>query len=220
MRLFTYWRSSASYRVRIALNLKGVACALQPVHLVRDGGEQHRPDHVARHPQALVPALELDDGRTLTQSLAIMDYLDETIPAPPLLPADALARAQARAIAQAIACEIHPLNNLRVLGYLGKTLGVDDSARARWYRHWAESGLAAVERMVIDGAGAGPFCFGDAPGLAECCIVPQLYNARRFECDLTGLTRLREMEAACLTLPAFQQAAPEAQPDAPAPATG
>ncbi len=215
MRLFSYWRSSASYRVRIALNLKGVACALVPVHLVRDGGEQHRPDYRARHPQALVPVLQLDDGRTLTQSLAILDYLEDTVPAPPLLPEDPVARAQARAIAQAIACEIHPLNNLRVLGYLGGTLGLDDSARGTWYRYWVESGLAAVERMVPDLAGAGPFCHGEAPGLADCCIVPQIYNARRYDCNLDGMPRLRAIEAACLALPAFQRAAPEAQPDAP-----
>jgi maleylacetoacetate isomerase len=214
MRLFTYWRSSASYRVRIALGLKGLDCTHEPVHLVRDGGEQHKPAYLSRNPQALVPALELDDGQVLTQSLAIMDYLEEAYPTPPLLPADAVGRARVRGLAQAIACEIHPLNNLRVLGYLGQSLGADADQRAAWYRHWVGLGLTAVESMLAGSPETGRFCHGETPGLADCCLVPQLYNARRFDCDLDAFPTVLRIEAACLALPAVRAAAPEAQPDA------
>ena len=214
MRLFTYWRSSASYRVRIALGLKGLDYARDPVHLVRDGGEQHTAGYRARNPQGLVPALELDDGQVLTQSLAIIEYLDEAHPAPPLLPADAAGRARVRALAQTIACEIHPLNNLRVLGYLGQSLGADADQRAAWYRHWVGVGLTAVEAMLAGSPDTGRFCHGEAPGLADCCLVPQVFNARRFDCDLDAFPTVLRIEAACLALPAIRAAAPEAQPDA------
>lgn len=211
-RLYGYFRSSAAYRVRIALNLKGIAYENVPVHLLRDGGEQHRAAYRATNPQGLVPALE-HDGRVLTQSLAIVEYLEEIQPEPALLPRDPLVRAQARAIALAIACDIHPLNNLRVLNYLRDAMRQDEAARAAWYRHWIETGLAAVETMAAR-AGGGPFCLGGAPTMADLCLVPQLANARRYDSAIAGFTRLLEAEKACLALPAFAAAAPERQGDA------
>lgn len=212
MRLYTYFRSSAAYRVRIALNLKGLSYEPVPVHLVKDGGQQRRPDYLALNPQGLVPALEVD-GQVLTQSLAIMEYLDETHPVPPLLPADPLGRARVRALAQAIACDIHPVNNLRVLQYLGGTLGLDQATKDGWYRHWVETGLAAVEAMLAGDARTGAFCHGDQPGLADCCLVPQVFNARRFNCDLAAMPTVTAIAERCEALPAFAQAAPQAQPD-------
>lgn len=212
MRLYTYFRSSAAYRVRIALNLKGMAYQAVPVHLVRDGGQHRKPEYLALNPQGLVPALEVD-GQVLTQSLAIVEYLEETCPQPPLLPADALGRARVRAIAQAIACDIHPVNNLRVLQYLGSALGAGQAARDDWYRHWVETGLAAVETMLAADPRTGAFCHGDAPGLADCCLVPQVFNARRFNCDLSAMPTLAAIAERCQALPAFAAAAPQAQPD-------
>lgn len=209
MRLYTYFRSSAAYRVRIALNLKGLDYDAVPVHLVREGGQQKKPEFLALNPQGLVPALE-DDGQVLTQSLAIIEYLDETRPNPPLLPADPLGRAQVRAIAQAIACDIHPINNLRVLHYLSGQLGLDQAAKDEWYRHWVQTGLHAVEAML---SGAGAFCHGDRPGLADCCLVPQVFNARRFKCDLSALPKISAISERCEALDAFARAAPENQPD-------
>lgn len=211
--LHGYYRSSAAYRVRIALNLKGVAYEDAFVHLTRDGGEQLGAAYKALNPQAQVPSLVVD-GDALTQSLAIIDYLDETHPAPPLLPASPLARARVRAIALAIACDIHPLNNLRVLAYLTGELGIDDGARLAWVRHWVEHGLGAVEAMVAANPDRGRFCHGDAPGLADLCLVPQLFNARRFDCDLAPCPTLVAIDAACRQLAAFRDAAPENQPDA------
>ncbi|WP_217125795.1 maleylacetoacetate isomerase [Hydrogenophilus thiooxidans] len=216
-RLYSYFRSSAAYRVRIALELKGIPYEIVPVNLLQ--GEQRHEAHKARHPAGLVPVLEVRtaDGRTqrLTQSLAIIEYLDETHPTPPLLPADPFARAQVRALAQLVACEIHPVNNLRVLNYLTGTLGVDDAHKLAWYRHWIAEGLAALEAMVTAAENPGGlFAWGDSPTLADCCIVPQLFNARRFECDLSPYPRLTAIDAACQRLPAFQKAAPDAQPDA------
>lgn len=208
-RLYTYFRSSAAYRVRIALNLKGMDYDAVPVHLVKEGGQQKKPDYLALNPQGLVPALDVD-GHVLTQSLAIMEYLDETRPSPPLLPADPLGRARVRAIAQAIACDIHPVNNLRVLQYLSATLGVDQGGKDAWYRHWVQIGLAAVEDML---SGEGDFCHGDQPGLADCCLVPQVFNARRFKCDLSVLPKIVAISERCAALPAFAKAAPENQPD-------
>jgi maleylacetoacetate isomerase len=213
IRLYGYFRSSAAYRVRIALNLKGLAYERAYVHLSRGGGEQFRPDYVRLNPQALVPTLD-DDGTVLTQSLAIIEYLDETVPEPPLLPADPAGRARVRALALAVACDIHPLNNLRVLKYLTDELGEDDAARNLWYRHWVERGLGAVEAMVAGHAATGPFCHGDAPGLADIFLVPQIANARRYDCDLAGCPTLVGIEEACLALPAFADAAPANQPDA------
>ncbi len=213
MQLYSYFRSSAAYRVRIALNLKGLPYETVPVHLVRDGGEQRRPEHLARSPIGLVPVLRTGAG-LITQSLAIVEYLDEVHPAPPLLPGDAPGRARVRAIAQTIACDIHPLNNLRVLQYLVRDLGVPAPAKDAWYRHWVDEGLAAVERMLADDPRTGSFCHGDAPTLADCCLVPQVFNARRFECRLDDKPTILRIVAACEADAAFCQAAPENQPDA------
>lgn len=213
MRLYTYFRSSAAYRVRIALNLKGLAWEAVPVHLVRGGGEQHQPGYRALNPAGLVPALE-DDGQVFTQSLAIVEYLDETHPEPALLPGDAASRARIRAIAQAIACDIHPINNLRVLQYLTRELGASEAQKTAWYRHWVETGLAAVEAMLAVQAGSGRFCVGDTPTLADVCLVPQVYNARRFDCDLTAMPTVLRIASHCEMLEAFQRAAPQAQADA------
>lgn len=209
MKLYTYFRSSAAYRVRIGLNLKGLAWEAVPVHLTRDGGEQKKPAFLALNPQGLVPALE-DAGAVLTQSLAILEYLEETHPEPALLPADPLLRARVRAFALGIACDIHPLNNLRVLNYLKGPLGHTEEEVAVWYRHWVETGLAALERMVQP----GPFCFGDRPTLADVCLVPQMANARRFNSDLSACPTLVAIDAHCQSLPAFAAAHPDRQPDA------
>jgi len=214
MKLYGYFRSSAAYRVRIALNLKGIAWESVPVHLTREGGEQHKPDYVAINPQKLIPSID-DDGRVLTQSLAIVEYLDETRPEPPLLPADAAGRARVRALALAIACDIHPINNLRVLDYLTGTLGIGEDAKLNWYRHWVAEGFEAIERLLSAGAGTGRFCHGDAPGLADVCLVPQVFNARRFGLDLAPYPTITRIDAACLALDAFDRARPEKQPDNP-----
>ncbi|WP_024301396.1 maleylacetoacetate isomerase [Pseudogulbenkiania sp. MAI-1] len=209
--LYGYFRSSAAYRVRIALNHKGLDYTQAPVSLVK--GEQQAPDYLALNPQGLVPALS-DNGVLLTQSLAICEYLDEAYPdTPRLLPAEPVARARVRAIAQAIACEIHPLNNLRVLNYLKQELGVDEEARNGWYRHWVELGFAALERTLANSA--GPYCFGETVTLADVCLVPQLFNARRFSVDLTPYPRLVAVGEVLERLPAFAAAHPSRQPDAP-----
>jgi maleylacetoacetate isomerase/maleylpyruvate isomerase len=213
MKLHTYFRSSASYRVRIALNLKGIAVEQAFVHLSRNGGEQFGAAFDAFNPQHLLPVLE-DEGMALPQSLAIIEYLDETVPGTPLLPAGARARARVRALAQAIACDIHPLNNLRVLNYLEQQLGASPEQKNGWYRHWVGLGLAALERELSGSADTGRFCHGDTPTLADCCLVPQLYNARRFECDLSAYPTLAAIGAHCDALPAFAAARPEVQPDA------
>ncbi|AYH43903.1 maleylacetoacetate isomerase [Azoarcus sp. DN11] len=208
--LYSYFRSSASFRVRIALNLKGLEYETVPVHLVR--GEQRDAGYLAVNPAGLVPAL-VDEGEVLTQSIAIIEYLDEVYPDPSLLPGDAAGRARIRAIAQTIACEIHPLNNLSVLKYLKQTLGVGEDAKNAWYHHWAEQGLATVERLLADRP-AGAFCHGDTPTLADCCLVPQIFNAQRFDCHLDHVPTVMEIFERCMTLDAFQRAAPAAQPDA------
>lgn len=217
MKLYGYWRSTAAWRVRIALNLKSLAWESVPVHLLRDGGEQRMPAFLARNPQGLVPALEID-GQLLTQSLAIIEYLDETRPAPPLLPADAAGRARVRSLAQLIAADIHPLNNLRVLQQLRDRFGLSDAQRDAWYRHWVEEGLRALETRLAREADTGRFCHGAAPGLADCCLVPQLYNARRYGCELDGLPTVLAIETACRELEAFRAAEADAQPDAAPPA--
>jgi len=212
--LYTYWRSSAAYRVRIGLALKGLEYASEPVHLVQDGGQQHAAAFAALNPQELVPVLRHGD-QVLRQSLAILEYIDEAWPEPALLPADAGGRARVRALAQAIACDVHPLNNLRVLQYLERELDVAAPAREAWVRHWIGSGLDAVEKLLAGDPGTGAFCHGDAPGLADCVLVPQLYNARRFGLDVAGWPVIARIDAACAALPAFAAAVPEAQPDAP-----
>ena len=213
MKLHTYFRSSAAYRVRIALNLKGLDYEAVPVHLVRGGGEHRQPAYLGLNPAGLVPALE-DQGQVLTQSLAIVEYLEETHPQPALLPAAALDRARVRAIAQAIACDIHPVNNLRVLQYLTRELGVSEEQKNAWYRHWIGVGLQAVEAMLAGDARTGAFCHGDTPGLADCCLVPQVFNARRFGCELSAMPTVLRIADHCAGLEAFRRAAPEAQPDA------
>jgi maleylpyruvate isomerase len=211
LKLHSYFRSSAAYRCRIALNLKGLAHETAFVHLLKDGGQQNAPAYRALNPQGLVPTLEVD-GHTLTQSLAIIEYLDETHPEPRLLPGDALQRARIRAFALAIACDIHPINNLRVLRYLKGPLKQEQAAIDVWYRHWVETGLAACEALLPPGQTR--FCFGDQPTLADCCLVPQVYNARRLQSDLSRLPRIVAIDEACRALPAFGRATPEAQADA------
>lgn len=210
MKLYNYFRSSASWRVRIALALKGLDYRYEPVHLVKN--EQFGDAFAARQVSHLVPALVLDDGTWLSQSMAILEYLDETHPEPPLLPRDAVGRAQVRALAQDIGCDIHPINNLRVLRYLKSDMGHDQAQIDGWYRHWVATGLAIVEQKLA--RTAGQFCFGDAPGLADCLLVPQVYNAQRFECPLDGYPTVMRVNAACLALPAFAGTHPEACPDA------
>lgn len=213
MKLYDYFRSSAAYRVRIALNLKGISYQNVPVHLVRGGGEQRSAAYAALNPQMLVPTL-VDGKRVLTQSLAICEYLEETHRAPPLLPADPPGRARVRALAQSIACEIHPLNNLRVLDYLRGTLGIDEAAVRRWYGRWVEEGFRALERLLCRDRPAGRFCHGETPGLADLCLVPQVYNARRYAVDLDPYPTIVGIDAACAELAAFAAARPELQPDA------
>ena len=214
LRLYSYWRSSAAWRVRIGLALKGLACTIEPVHLLHDGGQQHAPDYAALNPQQLVPLL-LHGQRAVYQSLAILEYLEEAWPASvPLLPATARERARVRGLAQLVACDIHPLNNLRVLQFFDQEWHVPQSERDDWILHWMRTGLSALETTLAGAAQTGRFCHGDAPGLADCCLVPQLYNARRFRLDLDAFPTLRRIEAACLALPAFDAARPENQPDA------
>jgi maleylacetoacetate isomerase/maleylpyruvate isomerase len=213
VKLYSYFRSSAAYRVRIALNLKGLAYETVPVHLTRAGGDQLAPAYRQLNPQALVPLLE-DAGRLLTQSLAIIEYLEEVHPQPTLLPKDPVARARVRALALAVACDLHPLNNLRVLNYLTGPMGMSDHAKQTWYRHWIAEGLGALEASLGRDRETGRFCHGDAPGLADCCLVPQLANAHRFKCDVSPYPTLLRIEKNCQALEAFQRAAPEQQPDA------
>jgi maleylacetoacetate isomerase len=213
LRLYGYWRSSAAFRVRIALELKGLPYEYVPVHLVRDGGEQRKPDYQRINPQGRVPTLE-HDGRLLTQSLAIIEYLDESWREPALLPSTPVARARVRALADLVACDIHPLNNLRVLQYLNRTLGQDEPARDEWYRHWITDGFAALEVLLAGSPDTGRFCHGNTPGLADACHVPQVYNARRYQCDLEPFPTIRRIDQSCNALPAFERARPERQPDA------
>jgi maleylpyruvate isomerase len=211
MKLYGYFRSSAVYRVRIALGLKGLAYEHAAVHLRK--GEQRSAKYRAINPQELVPTLEDDRGR-FTQSLAIIEYLDERYPDPPLLPDTREARARVRAIALAIACDIHPLDNTRVLQYLVRTLGASEDAKNAWYWHWIDLGLVALEAQLSRDAATGAFCHGETPTLADVCLVPQLANARRSAIPLDAYPTLLRIEAACNALPAFAAAAPERQPDA------
>lgn len=215
IRLYSYWRSSAAYRVRIALNLKALPFELVPVHLVNNGGEQHSRAFADLNPQELVPVL-LHGNRVLRQSMAIMEYLDENWPTPALMPATVRDRARVRAIAQMIACDIHPLNNLRVLQFFEGTWNVPLPEREAWVRHWIEVGLAAVEDVLADHPSTGDFCDGDVPTMADCCLVPQVFNAERFGVDMAPYPTVRRITARCLSEAAFEAARPENQPDAPA----
>jgi maleylacetoacetate isomerase len=211
MKLYGYFRSSAAYRVRIALHLKGIEVEQVGVHLLKDGGRQRQASYLARNRQGLVPALELDDGTILTQSLAIIEYLDTVFPAPRLIPADPVLAAKVRAVALAVACEIHPLNNLRVLNYLKGPLGCTQDEADEWYRHWIlQGGLEAIETM-IEGE---HFCFGDQPTLADLCLIPQVFNARRYKIDISHLKKIEAVDRHCKELPAFLAAHPLRQPDA------
>lgn len=213
MKLYNYFRSSASFRVRIALHLKNLPYEYEAVHLTRNGGEQFAPEFRARNPQGLVPVL-VDGESLLTQSLAILEYLEEVHPDPPLLPKHAAERARVRALALSLACEVHPLNNLRVLSYLDGKLGVTPEAKTEWYRHWIALGLEPLEAQVAQSPHTGRFCHGDTPSVADCCLVPQLFNARRFQCDLSAYPTLLAIEQRCNELRAFRDAAPDRQPDA------
>jgi maleylacetoacetate isomerase len=213
MKLYTFFRSSASYRVRIALNLKDLSYEQAPIHLRRGGGEQLSAAYKAINPQALIPAFE-DNGRILTQSLAIIEYLEEKHPKPPLLPADAADKALVRSMAMVIACEVHPIQNLRVLNYVKKEYAQTDEQVNRWAQHWIDLGLAALEQMIAAAGKRGKFCFGDTPTLADICLVPQLGNARRYGCDLSKYPAILDVEKNCMAVAAFANAAPEKQPDA------
>ena len=211
--LYDYWRSSSAYRVRIALNLKGLEYRQEPVHLVRDGGEQNKPGYRALNPLGLVPALVHGD-RVIVQSLAICEYLEESFESKPLLPGGAAERARVRGLVQTICSEVQPLNNLSVMQYLKGEINLSDEAYGAWYGHWIRRGFEALETWLGDDA-SGDFCHGDAPTLADCYLVPQVYNAERFKCDLEPYPRIREITARCRCLDPFARAAPENQPDAP-----
>lgn len=211
MKLYSYFRSSAAYRVRIALNLKGLAAEIIPVHLVKNGGEQHADPYRQINPSELVPTL-VDEDFTLSQSMSTLEYLEETHPATALLPQAAQQRALIRAFCQSIACDIHPLNNLRVLQYLQQTLQVTDTGKDEWYAHWIQLGMQSLEAQLNDSN--GQFCFGDQPTFADCCLIPQVYNAKRFNIDLSAYPKIEAIYQHCLSLPAFQQASPEEQIDA------
>ena len=213
IRLYSYFRSSAAFRVRIALNLKGVPYEVVPIHLLKGGGEQFGEQYVRTNPLSLIPALE-DAGQVLFQSLAIIEYLDEIVPTPALLPADAAGRARVRGLAQIIACDIHPLNNLRVLQYLRDPLKQPQEAVQRWYQHWVAEGFQAVEQLLAAQPIVGRFCHGDLPGLADISLIPQVVNARNFECDLTPFPTITRIFNAAMQLEAFERASPKYQPDA------
>ena len=210
MKLYTYFRSSAAFRVRIALNLKGLKYEPVFVHLAK--GEHRQPQYAAVNPQSLLPTLELDDGKRLTQSLAIMEWLEEKHPTPPLLPRDPMARARVRSLAYLVACEIHPLNNLRVLQHLKRALNQSQEQIDTWYRHWIADGLAKLEAELV--GASGKFCHGDAPGMADCCLVPQIFNAKRYSSDLAPYPTTMRVFDNCMKLEAFERAQPSKQPDA------
>lgn len=213
MKLYNYFRSSASFRVRIALAIKGITYEYLPVHIAK--GEHKQAAFADVSLEGLVPLLELDDGTRVTQSMAIIEYLEEVQPEPALLPADPLARARVRALSQIVACEIHPINNLRVLKYLTRELKVEEEAKNTWYRHWVRDGLEAFERQLA-AAPTSLYCHGDTPTMADCCLVPQIFNAQRFKTPLDGLPRTMAVFEACMAHPAFQAAQPSACPDAEA----
>jgi maleylpyruvate isomerase len=210
VKLYSYFRSSAAFRVRIALALKGIAYDTIPIHLIKDGGHNRRPEFRAVNPQMRVPVLVTDQGETLIQSLAIIEYLDETHPQPPLLPKDPIARAKVRGFAELIACDIHPLNNTSPLRYLKRELHQEQSTIDTWYHHWVVEGFEALEAMIGD----GPYLCGKEVTIADVCLVPQMFNARRLKVPLDKYPKIVAAEAACLKLPAFDKARPENQPDA------
>jgi len=210
--LYSYFRSSAAYRVRIALNLKNLKYDVVPVHLLREGGQQHTPGFTSKSPAHMVPVLE-DNSEMLTQSLAIIEYLEETHPNPALLPGNAVERAQIRALALDIACDTHPLANLRVMQYLSSELKLAESVRNEWSKRWVMTGLGIVEKKLAARPG-GDYCFGNTPTMADCCLIPQVFNARRLHCDLATLTIVGRIFERCMQLPTFQRAAPERQIDA------
>jgi maleylacetoacetate isomerase len=210
MKLYSYFRSSAAYRVRIALNLKGLPYETVPVHLIKDGGHNRRPEYRAVNPQMKVPTFITDTGETLIQSLAIIEYLNETHPDPPFLPKEPIARAKVRALAQIIACEIHPLNNTAPLRYLKNQLGQEQSAIDAWYHHWVLEGFEALEALIKP----GPYAWGKDVTLADICLVPQVFNARRLKVPLDKFPKVVAVDAACTALPAFDRASPAKQPDA------
>jgi maleylacetoacetate isomerase len=209
MKLYNYFRSSASFRVRIALGLKGLPYEYISVHIAK--GDHKKPEYASLAADTLVPLLDTGVDK-LSQSMAIIEYLDETHPTPALLPADALGRAKVRALAQSIACEIHPLNNLRVLKYLVKELKLDENAKNAWYRHWVRDGLVSFEKQLAQ-LPASKFCYGNTPTLADCCLVPQIFNGKRFDCDFSGLPRTMAAFDACMQLSAFDKAQPKNCPD-------
>ena len=216
MKLYSYWRSSAAYRVRIALGLKELAYDYYPVHLAQGGGEQFSDEYADLEPQNQVPLL-VDGERIIRQSMAIMEYLEESyeLSGVSLMPSEVRERARARGLAQLIASDVHPLGNLRVLKYLQNELGLDEAARIRWIQHWLSRGLSAFEALIADHPSTGEYCEGDAPTVADCCLIPQLYNAHRFKLDMSAYPTLSRIEATCLDHPAFAAAHPSAQPDAP-----
>jgi maleylacetoacetate isomerase len=212
VKLYTFFRGSSPFRVRIALNLKGLAYEARSVHLAK--GEQREPAYSAINPQSLVPALVLDDGQVLTQSLSIIEYLDETHPQPPLLPKDAFGRARVRMLSLIVACEIHPLNNTRTLAHLRKAMNQTEDQVNAWYRHWVADGLAKLESSLNHFPGTGRFCHGDSPTMADCCLVPQVFNAKRFDCDTKPYPTVVRIFDECMKLEAFDRAQPAKQPDA------
>ena len=213
MKLYSYFRSSAAYRVRIALNLKGLAYEYAPIHLLRDGGEQLKPDYRGLNPDGIVPTF-IEGDNVLTQSLAIIEYLEETHPEPALLPGTPLDRAFIRSVALQIACEIHPVDNLRVLKYLKHTLKVGDEAKDAWYRHWLESGFESLEKRLANDSRVGKLCFGNTPTLADLCLVPQVFNAQRFNLDMSRYPTIERIANHAGQIDAFARAAPGQQPDA------
>ncbi|MDB5788858.1 maleylacetoacetate isomerase [Caballeronia mineralivorans] len=213
MKLYSYFRSSAAYRVRIALNLKGLAYEYAPIHLLRDGGQQLKPEYRELNPDGIVPTF-IDGDDVLTQSLAIIEYLEETHPEPALLPGRPLDRAFIRSIALQVACEIHPVDNLRVLKYLKHTLKVGDEAKDEWYRHWLESGFESLEKRLANDPRVGQLCFGNTPTLADLCLVPQVFNARRFNIDMSRYPTIERIADHAAQIDAFARAAPGQQPDA------
>ena len=213
MKLYGYWRSTAAYRVRIALALKNIAVIDIPVQLVKEGGEQHQQLYRSINPQGLVPALDIG-GSIITQSMAILEYLDEQYPEPPLLSEDPVLRAQIRAFCQSIVCDIHPLNNLRVLQFLQGSMAVNEEQKMDWYQHWVKTGFEALEAVIDQTNRVQPYCFGELPSMADICLIPQIYNANRFDCAMDNYPNLQRINHNCLQLEAFESTLPENQQDA------